>query len=351
MLHPFVGDLSGAQAGTSWEKRYLPYWQDAASLFEMVDADDIAEADVVVIPADWYWVRGVSWASRVDRELAAKCQGLYRRAIAAGRPTVVFFTGDRSCDRVPMRDAIVFREGPFASHMGPNDRVLPAFAEDLVEHFCGGSIVERTKGDRAVVGFCGLAGRKRGWKNAAKRVAFHGLIAATQRRWDPSPYTGENLRVDALETLAADNRVATNFVIRSSSVFFRPGDPRDLVDVRQQYVDNLIDCDYVLCIRGSGNYSFRFYEALCMGRIPVFVNTDSAMPFPDEIDWRELCVWVDQRDAGRIGEIVADFHARLSPEQFVALQHRARAVWVDYLSARGFFGRFAEQLRPRNAAH
>lgn len=28
--------------------------------------------------------------------------------------------------------------------------------------------------------------------------------------------------------------------------------------------------DYVLCTRGNGNYSIRFYEALCRGRIPVF---------------------------------------------------------------------------------
>ena len=30
---------------------------------------------------------------------------------------------------------------------------------------------------------------------------------------------------------------------------------------------------YILCVRGAGNYSARFYEALALGRIPVLVNT------------------------------------------------------------------------------
>jgi len=341
MLHPFFADLTSAEQGTSWEKRYLDFWRDAASLFEVVDVPD---ADVVLIPADWYWVRGTSWASKQDRELAGRCLELYRCAVAAGKPVVVFFTGDRSCDRVPMPEAIVLREGPFKSRMSANDRVLPAFAEDLVAHFCDGQIVERVKRELPVVGFCGLAGRKTGLKNAAKRVAFAGKIALTEHRIDPSQFLGENMRAEALELLAADARVSTNFVIRSQSVFFVVGDAKDLVDVRQQYVDNMIDCDYVLCMRGSGNYSYRFYEALCMGRIPVFVDTDCKLPFDDVIDWRSLCVWVDQRDLGDIASAVAEFHARLTPDEFIALQHRARSVWVDYLSARGYLGRFAEVL-------
>ena len=65
-------------------------------------------------------------------------------------------------------------------------------------------------------------------------------------------------------------------------------------------------------MRGGGNYSLRLYETLCLGRIPLFINTDCVLPFENNIDWKELCLWVDENDLDRIGEIVLDFHSSIS---------------------------------------
>ena len=69
-----------------------------------------------------------------------------------------------------------------------------------------------------------------------------------------------------------------------------------------KFDDNLRSATYALCIRGAGNFSARFYEALSFGRVPLFVDTRCVLPLEDDIDWRHHCVWVDRSDVGRIGD-------------------------------------------------
>jgi hypothetical protein len=339
MLQPFLSPSRHPQGSTAWDRRFDRYGSVASSLFELTP---IADADVVVLPGDWYWVRGTSWRSRPDRRLTEMVRPLYEKAVGLGKPVVMFFSGDRSCDRVPFQEAHVFREGPFASRSGPLDHSMPAFSEDLVEQYSGGTMVERPKRDRPVIGFCGLAGSKPLWRRAGGQLAYHPVVLAREGRVDPSPYLGEVLRSRAVRLLEQCDDVDTNFILRTSKVFFRSGESRDLLDVRSEYVQNLAESDYVLCIRGSGNYSYRLYEAMCMGRIPVVVNTDLALPFEDEIAWKHLTVWVEQDEISSLPDRLHDFHSRLSPTEFIELQHSLRQHWLDDLCPQGFFARFSE---------
>jgi hypothetical protein len=57
------------------------------------------------------------------------------------------------------------------------------------------------------------------------------------------------------------------------------------------------------------------YEALALGRIPVFVDPDCILPFHDRIDWRSYAVWVDARDIRSVPHIVAELHARVELDE------------------------------------
>jgi hypothetical protein len=102
----------------------------------------------------------------------------------------------------------------------------------------------------------------------------------------------------------------------------------------------MVDSDYVLCTRGGGNFSYRFYETLSCGRIPLFVNTDCSLPFEQHIDWKKYCVWVEEEDLPHLGNIIREFHARLSPQEFQDMQLACRQLWLDWLSPQGFFANF-----------
>jgi hypothetical protein len=344
MIHGLFRDLARAGELTSWEQRFGPWWNVAS---RYLVPGSLIESDVAILPLDWYWVRGPSWWNRVDRDLMQRAIAFAARVRDVGKPLIVFFSGDRSHEAIPLPGAVVFREGPYRSRWSASDVALPAFPEDLVAHFFEGELPMREWSPRPVVGFCGLAGRRTSLADLGKLALYHARMLAVQHWADVSPYKGENLRVDALARIADAPGLQTNFVIRQQSVFFRDGHARDLTAVRREYVENLAGSDYVLCCRGSGNYSYRLYETLCLGRIPVFIDTDCVLPWEGAIPWKECCVWIDEDDIDGLGERIRAFHDAMTPSEFQERQRKNREVWRHFLAPDAFFARACSTMKPR----
>ena len=105
--------------------------------------------------------------------------------------------------------------------------------------------------------------------------------------------------------------------------------------------------DYTFCYRGAANYSLRFYESLCLGRIPLFINTDCKLPFEDQINWRDICIWVDVSELSRIGDIIMTFHHSMTKNKFIEKQVYCRELWLKYFSKQGFYSQFQIYLKDK----
>lgn len=88
-----------------------------------------------------------------------------------------------------------------------------------------------------------------------------------------------------------------------------------------QYEQHMRGLTYVLCPRGIENFSFRFYEALKFGRVPVLIDTE--MVLPDEVNWDELIVRVPYPELSNIGDIIAHDYRRHSAASFRRRQEKA----------------------------
>jgi Exostosin family len=98
------------------------------------------------------------------------------------------------------------------------------------------------------------------------------------------------------------------------------------------YVRHLARCTYIVCPRGTENYSFRIYETLNQGRIPVIIDTDIVLP--REIDWDRLAVRVPYESLDSIYDIIVrDYHSR-SEADFIARQKRAFATVAELQTMR-----------------
>lgn len=348
MLRVHVDDSLGITSSRAYFSELIrPFWNhrslseniqiygDFPAWIELVS--DLTEADVALLPMTWNYYRdkGHIKAAKKYAELASQ----------AGVPLAVFVSGDYS-PYVDLPNAFVFGTSMYRSRTSLNQRnyAYASVFPDIVLNELGGMFDWRKKVQIPTVGFCGQAStplhtllRLYG-RNSVFRVADSLKILGF-----PSPPIEPHIRLRrrALDFLSRTNGIEANFIVRDQ-YWGGHSDKSSLVNsaVRQEYLSNIMNSDYIVCIRGAGNYSKRFYESLCCGRIPVFVNTDCVLPYDFAVNYRDYCVWVEADELQVIGERIKDFHHRLSASQFGELQHACRDLWLEWLTFGGYLKNF-----------
>jgi hypothetical protein len=64
---------------------------------------------------------------------------------------------------------------------------------------------------------------------------------------------------------------------------------------------------FTLCPRGYGSTSFRLYEAMQLGSVPVYIYyNEPFLPWKDQLDWNRLCILVDFNDIDNIDNILSN---------------------------------------------
>jgi len=281
-------------------------------------ASAIADSDVVVYPHTY-----------VD---GPETESVAEAARAAGKPCL-FFSLDETLPPSQLRYGTLYRSSIFVQL--PHERSLPVFINDPVTEVQSGVAGPLSWTPRPRVGFCGYVG------TAASRFVFR-LLGARQK------VDGLAMRAAVLAGLRRDRRIDGDFLTRATylgsatlSAFDRS---HPLVKAREAFLANLFRCPYNLAIRGKGNHSVRFYEILAAGRIPLFVNTNCALPLAQEIDWKSHTLWCEAGDIPRIGDVVVAAHEARSRDDFRRLQQANRELWERWLKPVPFFTHVLETV-------
>lgn len=336
MLAPFWRTLK--EHKYSWSSRFDSYIENGSSWFEMTS---LKEADVAILPVPWREIRGTGrkFQAKENKEAKRLAIEFYQQATKAEKPVVVFFLGPRSDEPIPLKEAIVFRGSLYRSQRQANEFTSPLWTEDIVKYYFENILPIRQKKEKPVVGFCGFVQKEQPLMQLKDKL-HRGIMFAKTGQIKGSPYLGHSLRAKAVKYLSASSLVETNFIERTGYAFLSEQNKAKKEQVRQEFIHNMIDSDYNICCRGSENCSFRLFETLCCGRIPIFIDTDCVLPYDFAIDWRKYCVWIDEKELPFIAEKVADFHSSLSEKDFIDLQHECRKLWQQWLSPEGFFANF-----------
>ena len=248
---------------------------------------------------------------------------------------IVFWHGDRD-DRVPLSNAIIFRTSIYGHSKRPEEIAMPAYAEDLLH---GEQLQIRSKQKVPTIGFCGWADY-RSLRNRLGTYAQNALID-TQVFLSSQPILrarckGLSFRREAIAALKCTDAIRTNFIIRSSYSGHKNTINVDPETARREYRDNMLQSDLALCVKGDGNFSYRFYEALSLGRIPLLIDTDCALPFAEKIDYDSFILRVTFQDIAKLQERVREWWDGLSEERFMEMQKKAREAYSAYLSVPAF---------------
>ncbi len=77
--------------------------------------------------------------------------------------------------------------------------------------------------------------------------------------------------------------------------------------VNLEKYENLIKSShFFLCPRGYGPASFRLYESIELGTIPVYISDKFVLPFEDQINWKKFSVLIKKNNIGKLPKILDD---------------------------------------------
>lgn len=259
--------------------------------------DDPSAADYLLIPYDFFNIEKFSEYINSFVELSEK----------HNKKIIIFDFSDFDRE-VKVENSRIFRVSAYKSSKRPNEIVIPPFIEGLP------AFAPRPKSGEPTVGFAGFA--KFSWKN---------LLPLGPRR------TGLYFRRKAMSVFEGQQGIKTNFIKRHGF-----SGHKDTIDIdpeiaRKEFLKNMENSDLILAPKGDGNYSLRFFESLCFGRVPILIDTDNILPLEDEINYDQFILRVSYKEIGNLPSIVRKFWQNLSSENFVNMQEKAREAFETKL--------------------
>ncbi len=108
-----------------------------------------------------------------------------------------------------------------------------------------------------------------------------------------------------------------------------------LDSARQNYASTLYRSQFVLCPRGAGTSSYRLYEAMQAGRVPVIISDQWVAPVGP--DWSTFSIRCRERDVCRLPQRLESI--RENAEEMGKL---ARCAWDEWFASDVLFHRMVE---------
>ncbi len=320
LVRPFYSDKGWTQFGEKFKNWNL-------NQIECQLVSNATCADVLLVPffINYYFKNHISYLLKEYNDICIKCD---IRGFG-------FISGDY-CEDYPYFEKITyFRMGGFKSKLGRNNKGFPAALSDFNKKINNTTDISiREWNAKPTVGFCGHA-------TPSKTVYFFQtfkFLLENIRRFllDPSRndyeiyFQSANYRYKILKSIENSNQLNCNYIFREK---YRAGANTDYERKLStlEYYNNIIDSDYIVCLRGTGNFSIRLYETLMMGRVPIFIDTDCLLPFDKNITWSKHLLVVKWVDRYNIPEILIKFHKELTKEYFIEMQIQNRELWLKKL--------------------
>lgn len=98
------------------------------------------------------------------------------------------------------------------------------------------------------------------------------------------------------------------------------------------FIDTTLRSNFTLCPRGYGKNSFRMYEAMQLGSIPVYVYDEDWRAFKDEINWDDFSVSIHYSQLQNLDSILS----KISNDRIKLMQSNAIKAYNEHFSLEMF---------------
>jgi Exostosin family len=315
MLYPFLGNPEKDTSDTEYG-RFDDYVSKGKDIFEMVASP--GEADVFVLPFEYVFdTEGMKMAERMSA-----------LAKENNKKMIVFFNSD--IDKpINLPNAIIFRTSFYRSSKQANEFALPGWSADFSLSSQDAFAHPTVKSQKPAVSYCGYVD----FINWTEKLNTKSVITSLMNKKNGLVNPGPILRGKAVRKLLNDNRVTANIIIRKGCW----AEGMDKHTARNEYIQNILSSDYALVLRGAGNFSYRLYEVLSLGRIPVFIDSDSVLPFDEFINWKKYMVWINSSEIDSVADKLVQFHSTISVEELNRMKADCRKLYEEWICPLAFF--------------
>lgn len=304
----------------------------AISKSDVTFVENLEMAELAILPMSWNY-----YVSYKKQDLAIT---FIKQANSLNLKVWMVLFGDYGIKIPEFKNTLVFRANGYRSKLPQTHQGIPVFIEDpLKKQFGTKSVLLKEYHKNPTVGFCGLASNHYG--NALKtliKIAVKNILSHfnLSQKTPEALLAASYLRSTCLKKLQQHPEIKDNFIIRKK---YRAGAKTQAQRKQStaEFYNNMKNSDYILCVRGAGNFSVRLYETLAMGRIPIYIHTNGLLPLENTIKWKEHVVWVNYNEVDKIAEKVLAFHQNLNPKTFSELCKKNRMLWETKLQTGSFF--------------
>ena len=117
-------------------------------------------------------------------------------------------------------------------------------------------------------------------------------------------------------------------------------------DVSQDQQDLFLNCTsrsrFTLCPRGYGATSYRLYEAMKLGSIPVYISDKHLLPWSDKLDWNTFCVVV--KNCSEYDSLDA-YLKSLTETQVRSMQDKIKEIYPLYFTIPSVYNQIIERIK------
>ena len=300
----------------------------------LVEVDNIDDCDLAIYPRRVFGPETLVLDSSVF-DAAAKAE-------KHNKPLILDATSD-SDQELNIPEAKILRCGLYKSLKKTFETESPFWSNYRTSSVLN-SLEISAKGEKPRVGFCGTTASGGRWATLSKAIVPSPITkwilskSKLTRKIDVRIIEGISLqlRETALKLLTLDERIDSDFDVTNNRKSYYEKDKANKIALEDLFIENTRKCDYVLCVRGSGNYSGRFYMALNAGKIPVVIDTDLVMPYEEKLNIVKLPI----TSVEKTGDYILEHFTNTSDREFQEMRMQNRLVYQQYLAPEKFLINF-----------
>jgi len=250
--------------------------------------EDISKTNFIIYP-EIIWGKSYLETIKIIFSFMIK----YKKYIIENRK-VIFFLNCDFRDPLYLKNTIIFRTSIEYSKLQVNERILPIIWPEKLGKF---TYFLDQNNPLPIVGFCGCLDTNE----------FRKIVS---------------------DLIKNNKEIQDNFILRNT---FLATDIPDKEQTKNDFYKNINESHFTLCLNGFGNFSIRFYQTLSMGRIPIFLETDTILPFKNEIDWENTII-MDKNPKNLVEKIIYCYQN----EDIIKKQKKCLEIFNKYFTFNAF---------------